>query len=172
MGNHWHLAVSVENPEQMSRWIHWLCNRHVRLLHADNRGLGGGHVYQGRYKSFPVQDEEQLYTVLRYIEGNPLRAKLVERAEDWPWSSLSGRPVHRGLIEIARPRLANWPRDSEWVAAVNAPLEMARLDLLRRSVMRGTPFGRPEWIVSIAQKNKMESTIRPRGRPRKPKAED
>src|SRR5665213_527052 len=55
MGNHWHLVVSVQGTEELSRWMHWLCNRHVRLLHRENAELGGGHIYQGRYKSFPIQ---------------------------------------------------------------------------------------------------------------------
>ncbi len=55
MGNHWHLAVSVEEQEELSRWMHWLTNRHVRMVHARNAKLGGGHLYQGRYKSFPIR---------------------------------------------------------------------------------------------------------------------
>ncbi len=80
MGNHWHLVVEVEAMSHLSRWMHWLCNRHVRLVHRENRSLGGGHIYQGRYKSFPIQDESYLYNVLLYVEANPLRAKLVSRA--------------------------------------------------------------------------------------------
>ena len=101
------------------------------------------------------------------MEANPLRAKLVMRAEDWPWSSLSTQSVHDGLIEVARPKLAPWPRDASWREAVNTPLPEARLDLLRRSVVRGTPFGLPEWVGQMVAESAMESTMRPRGRPRK-----
>ena len=172
MGNHWHLVVSVKNMEELSRWMHWLCNRHVRLLHRQSAELGGGHVYQGRYKSFPVQDSAHLWTVLRYVEANPLRAKLVARAQDWPWSSLSTQAVRDGLVEVVRPKLAPWPRDAKWLAAVNVPLEAARLDLLRRSVVRGTPFGLPEWVGQLIADAGMESTVRSRGRPRKLSAEE
>ncbi len=59
---------------------------------------------QGRYKSFPVQTEDYFYQVVRYVERNALRANLVERAEQWPWSSLCpGR--HESNSEI----LAAWP---------------------------------------------------------------
>jgi putative transposase len=167
MGNHWHLAVSVKKQGELSQWMHWLTNRHVRLFHRRNAKLGGGHVYQGRYKSFPIQDESQLWTVLRYIEANPLRARLVVRAEEWPWSSLSTQPVDEGRVGVTRPQLGAWPRDARWRKAVNAPLEEARLDLLRRSVMRGTPYGLPDWIEAFAAKTGMESTLRPRGRPHK-----
>ena len=60
MGNHWHLAVSVDQKDELSRWMHWLTNRHVRMVHARNARLGGGHLYQGRYKSFPVQTRPSL----------------------------------------------------------------------------------------------------------------
>src|ERR1039458_10229841 len=69
MGNHWHLVVEVEAMGHLSRWMHWICNRHVRLVHRENRSLGGGHIYQGRYKSFPIQDESYLYNVLLYVEA-------------------------------------------------------------------------------------------------------
>ena len=60
-----------------------------------------GPLYQGRFKSFPIQDDDHLWTVLRYVERNPLRANLVEAVEQWRWSSLWHR-VHgdqRGLVD-------------------------------------------------------------------------
>ncbi len=53
--------------------------------HAHHQTSGTGHLY--RFKSFPIQSDEHLYTVLRYVERNAVRAELVERAEDWRWSS-------------------------------------------------------------------------------------
>jgi len=58
------LVVSVDETGELSRWMHSLTNRHVRMVHAANAKLGG-HVYQGRDKSFPIQDEGQLGRVLR-----------------------------------------------------------------------------------------------------------
>ena len=78
-----------------------------------------------------------LYNVLRYVETNPLRAKLVARAEDWPRSSLSTAAVRDGLVEVARPKLAAWPRGEDWHAAVNQSLALASLDSLRQSIARG-----------------------------------
>jgi putative transposase len=72
----------------------------IRLLawwHAHRRSAGSGHVYQGRFKSFPVQDDEHFYTVARYVGRNALRANLVKRAEQWPWCSL--HRWLRGLTE-------------------------------------------------------------------------
>lgn len=63
MSNHWHLVAEVPSTQKLSRWMHWLCNRQVRLFHRENQALGGGHLYQGRYKSFSIQDEGYLTTV-------------------------------------------------------------------------------------------------------------
>jgi putative transposase len=166
MGNHWHMVVEVEAMRELSRWMHWISNRHVRLVHRENRSLEGGHIYQGRFKSFPIQDESYLYNVLLYVEANPLRAKLVARAEQWPWSSLSKATIREGLVEVARPKLAPWDRGEHWLEAVNQPLSVAHLDGLRQSVVRGTPQGQPQWIADLASSCGLESTVRPRGRPR------
>ena len=56
--------------------------------HAHHHTEGTGHLYQGRFKTFPIEEDEHLLTVLRYVEGNALRANLCERAEDWRWCSL------------------------------------------------------------------------------------
>jgi len=172
MSNHWHIVVEVDETDQLSQWMHWLCNRHVRQYHRDNPKLGGGHIYQGRFKSFPIEDEGYLYEVLRYVEANPLRARMVARAEDWPWSSLSSDPVKSGLIEVARPRLTSWDRREHWLRTVNQAMPRDRLYSLQQSVERGTPQGHSEWVAALATQHGMESTIRPRGRPRKPSAND
>ncbi len=168
MGNHWHLVVEVEAMSELSRWMHGVCNRHVRRVHRENRSLAGGHIYQGRYKSFPIQDESYLYNVLRYVEANPLRAGLVARAQDWSWSSLSRATIRDGLVEVARPKLVPWDRGEHWLEAVNQPLSHAGLDSLRQSVVRGTPQGQPQWIAELTITHGLESTVRSRGRPRKP----
>lgn len=167
MSNHWHLVVEAPNIKELSQWMHWITNRHVRIFHQRNRRLGGGHIYQGRYKSFPIQDEEHLHTVLRYVEANPLRAKLAKNAQDWPWSSLSTVLDVDGVEKLSRPKLAAWSRGKRWLAEVNTPLPTDELSALRRSAQRGAPFGDVNWVQSLAVKFGLESTLRPRGRPRK-----
>jgi len=65
----------------------WLLTAHVRRYHRHYRG--SGHVWQGRFKAFPIRQDEHLRTVLRYVERNPVRANLVERAQQWPWIRLA-----------------------------------------------------------------------------------
>jgi putative transposase len=167
MSNHWHLVVEVEQMAQLSSWVHWVCNRHVRLYHRAHRKLGGGHIYQGRFKSFPIQDEVYLHEVLRYVEANPVRAGLVSRGRDWPWSSLSPDKVTHGLVEAERPHLQPWPRNGHWEADVGRPLLAEPLELIRQSVVRSTPYGYPDWVRSLVARQGLETTVRMRGRPKK-----
>jgi putative transposase len=88
MGNHWHLVVWPRKDEDLSRFTGWLTLTHTQRWHAHQGTTGSGHVYQGRFKSFPVQDDEHFYTVCRYVERNALRAGLVKSADEWRWSSL------------------------------------------------------------------------------------
>ena len=86
MPNHFHLVLWPRHDGDISRWVHWLLTTHVRRYQKHYHS--SGHVWQGRFKSFPIQEDDHLRVVLRYVERNPLRAGLVERAEDWRWSSL------------------------------------------------------------------------------------
>ncbi len=83
MGNHWHFVVwpRQRQHEQVSEFFRWLTVTHSQRWHAHHGTSGMGHVYQGRFKSFPIAEDEHLLAVLRYVERNPLRAGLVERAE-------------------------------------------------------------------------------------------
>ena len=88
MPNHWHLLVWPQLQGELSQFVGWLTLTHTQRWHAHRKSIGSGHVYQGRFKSFPVQEDEHFYTVARYVERNAQRAKLVRRAEDWRWGSL------------------------------------------------------------------------------------
>src|SRR5262245_29683195 len=87
MPNHFHLVLWPRRDGDLSRWMQWLLTAHVRRYHR-LRG-SSGHVWQGRFKAFPIQQDEHLLTVIRYVERNPVRARLVKCTEDWPWSSLA-----------------------------------------------------------------------------------
>jgi len=99
MPNHVHFVLWPQEDGEVSRWMQWLTTTHVRRHHR--RHGTDGHLWQGRFKAFPIQRDEHLLSVLRYVERNPLRAKLVARAEDWPWSSL-GAATHTGLTGADR----------------------------------------------------------------------
>ena len=88
MPNHWHLVLCPKRPGDLSDFFRWVCTTHVRRWRMHRHSNGDGHLYQGRFKSFPIQRDEHLVTVMRYVEANPVRAGLVSHAEDSPFSSL------------------------------------------------------------------------------------
>jgi putative transposase len=167
MPNHWHLVAWPQHDGQLSIWAQWLTVTHVRRWHAHHHTSGTGPVYQGRFKSFPVQENDHYLTVCRYVEHNPLRAKLVERAEEWRWSSLWQR-VHATQVPWLSEGPLPWPKD--WTEHVNSIQTEAELVALRRSVGRGAPFGDERWQARTALTLHLESALRPRGRPKKPTA--
>lgn len=91
MPNHWHLILWPTEEVSLSAYMHWLTGTHVRRYHAHYGLVGTGHLYQDRYRSHMCQDDQGLLRMIRYVEANPRQASLVERAEDWPWSSLALR---------------------------------------------------------------------------------
>ena len=165
MPNHWHMVVWPREDGELSRFTGWLTLTHTQRWHAHRHSAGSGHVYQGRFKSFPVQDDEHFFTVCRYVERNPLRANLVRRAEDWRWGSLYR--WHQGTRQ-EKSLLASWPlpRRPYWLEHVNTPQTEAELKALRRCVNRGCPFGGTTWAEKMVRQLGLESTLRKRGRPR------
>ena len=166
MPNHWHLLLWPECDGELAAFMQRLTITHVRRW-QEHRGYAGlGHVYQGRYKSFPVESDEHFWVVARYVERNALRANLVLRVEEWRWSSLWQRCHPTGE---ERSLLAAWPIDmpANWLERVNQTDDAQELEALRRSVQRGRPFGQPEWQKEIAQRLGLESAYRPTACPRK-----
>ena len=167
MPNHWHLVVWPREDGELSRFVGWLTLTHTQRWHAHRHSAGCGHVYQGRFKSFPIQEDGHLYTVTRYVERNALRARLVRRAEQWRWGSLFR--WRRNNAED-RQLLAAWPlpRQASWIEHVNEPQTDVELAALRRSLQRGIPFGDEAWTDRAICQLGLETTLRPRGRPRLP----
>ena len=167
MPNHWHLLLWPKQDGELGQFMQRLTTTHVRRWRLHRHSVGHGHLYQGTYKSFPVQEDEHFYTVCRYIERNALRAGLVRRAEDWPWNSLGGPRHPAAAAEL--PPVSPWPvpRPRSWRAIVNDPQTEAELEALRVAIQRGRPFGSPRWQKTTAQKLGLEFTFRSRGRPRK-----
>lgn len=167
MPNHWHMVLWPLRDGELGKFVQRLTTTHVRRWHLNRNSVGSGHLYQGTYKSFPVQDDAHFLAVCRYVEQNPLRAKLVDRAENWPWSSL-------GLLatRFSAPTgltLSEWPvpRPADWLSMVNETPSEQELGRLRLSVQRGCPYGNESWKTWIADRLGLESTLHSRGRPRK-----
>ena len=166
MPNHWHLVLWPRQDRELAAFMQRLTTTHVRRWHRHRHSDGRGHLYQGTYKSLPVQDDGHFLVMARYVERNALRGGLVELAQDWQWCSLwrreKGSPQERGI-------LSEWPiaRRTDWLDWVNEPQTEKELTAIRESVKRGRPFGEPVWQTATAARLNLESTFRPRGRPRK-----
>jgi putative transposase len=166
MPNHWHLLVHPREDDALSKFVGWVTLTHTQRLHAFRGTTGCGHIYQGRFKSFPVQDDDHFYTVCRYVERNALRAELVKSAETWRFGSLSRMTQGDAT---AKELLSSWPvpRPRNWTALVNRPQSEADLAAVRRAIARGNPLGDEKWTRRTAAKLDLQSTLRPRGRPKK-----
>jgi len=167
MPNHFHFVLWPRGDGDMSRFMQWLLTAHVRRYHAVHGT--SGHLWQGRYKAFPIQEDDHLLTVLRYVERNPLRARLVRRAENWAWSSAAGRSDGDGAAAFLRAGPSALP--SDWIDTVNAVQAATEIDRIRASVNRGIPFGDDRWTKRAAARLGLEASLRPRGRPRSEKGD-
>ncbi len=166
MPDHWHLVLWPRRDGDLSRFTGWVTLTHTQRWHAQRGTTGTGHVYQGRYRSFPVEQDDHLLTVCRYVESNPARSELTEKPETWRYSSLwlrrNGTAEQKSLLDdgpVERPR--------QWLRQVHRPFTETQLNDLRLCVRRGRPYGSTEWVRRTARRLGLESTLRPRGRPRK-----
>ena len=164
MGNHWHMIIWPRQDGDVSEFMQWVTVTHSVRWHTSHGTVGIGHLYQGRYKSFPIQSDKHYLTVMRYVEANPLRAGIVKSALDWPWSSLAQR-----LGQTKDIKLSKGPLDlpMNWKKLVAMAVDQEAKTQLENCIRRGRPFGSRQWITKTAVKLNLESTLRPRGRPRK-----
>jgi putative transposase len=159
MPNHWHLVLWPTEDGELSDYLRLVTLTHAQRWHAHRGTAGTGHLYQGRFKSFAIQDDRHFLSVCRYVEANALRAGLVQRAQDWPWCSAS--PAH------ALECIARWPvaRPQGWLGVVNEYQPPSEIEAIRTCAQRGTPFGSTEWTTGVASRLRLQSTLRARGRP-------
>lgn len=142
MDNHMHMLIETPEPN---------LGRGMQRLHGDfGRGFNrrhsrSGHVFQGRYGSTPVRDDEQLWTVAGYIAANPVEAGLCRSPEDWPWSSHAAAAGGRAAppwLDLARlyERFESWGGDprERYLAAVagRGVVAGSRPAAVRRAVAR------------------------------------
>ena len=165
MSNHWHLVLWPREDGDVSEFMGWVTLTHTQRWHAAHGTTGIGHLYQGRFKSFPVQSNEHYLTVLRYVESNPLRAGIVGDSCDWEHSSLAvrngaekdGLRINSGPVKLPE----------SWNELVNM-LPGEGVDVrLGKCIRRGCPYGSGKWVEETAKNLGLEMTLRGRGRPRK-----
>ena len=162
MPNHFHLVLMPHKAYHLSSFMQRLMTKHVRCYHKHYSS--SGHIWQERFKSFLIQEDDHLTTVLRYVEGNPVRSGLAISAKDWLWSSHLERIKNKFFKIIDDPPII---LPSNWTYFIDTPLTIKELEKLHNSVNRQAPFGDFEWQKQMAKKFGIQQTLRPRGRPKK-----
>ena len=164
MPNHWHLVLYPENEGDLSTFMSWVTNTHTRRWHTEKGTVGQGHLYQGRYKSFICQDDNHILTLIKYVEQNALKAKLVKRAEDWKWSSIWRR--ENGTVE-KKKILSPWPilKPKDYLFWVNTILPQEKEEIIETSIIKSNPYGEDLWVTNTVKKFGLEQTLRRVGRP-------
>jgi len=170
MSNHFHLLLRPKSCS-ISRLMQSVLVSHTQRYHRFHCTLG--HVWQGRFKSPVVQNDDHVLTVLRYIEANPLRAAVVENAGDYRWSSFAAHghgmpdPLLDSLARYSGLGKSAKARQKRWSAYVHQRPTDDELKAIRHSTASGLPYGDSRWVKRLARKLNLDLTIRPRGRPRK-----
>jgi putative transposase len=158
MPNHWHLLVRPKQDGDLAKALHWLTSTHTRRFHAKTGTIGAGHLYQGRYKSFLVQGDKHLLTVLKYIERNAVRAKLCSKAESWKW----GSAYHRQVSDISLISPAPAPLPADYPTWINTPEPTEGLKEIRHSVEKGVPYGSSQWQQALLKRYTMAEVLKVR----------
>jgi putative transposase len=148
MPNHFHLVVKTQNNGELAQMMKWITQTHTSRWHLKNNTVGTGSLYQGRYKSFIIQDELYLRTIIRYVERNPLTANLVTDPLEWKYSSLYRR--HKGSEKDKRI-LAEWPfeEDKDYLDNLIQPLTNKEIEKIELSENKNVPFGDDDYDQEI-----------------------
>ena len=166
MSNHFHFVLYPEEDGGLSDFMKKITLTHTQRYRVTTNTVGEGPIYQGRYKSFIVQDDTHLFTVLRYVECNPLTANLIKEPLDWKYSSLYRR--YKGSEkqkQLLTPWIIEEPKD--YLNILKNSLTPNELEKLERSENKGVPYGDEEYILNKVEEYKLQSTMRQKGRPRK-----
>lgn len=127
MPNHFHLVIYAREAEHVRAFIHWAMTCFAHYYHEKNKT--SGHLWQGRFKSFLIEQEEYLIIALRYVENNPVRAGMVRSSRDWEWSSIKHHCL-RSYDEFIDPPPFTVPND--WPDLVDMPLTLKEFEAIKK----------------------------------------
>ncbi len=165
MDNHVHFIVVPQSSDSLARTFN---QAHMRYSHYFNRQKGQrGHLWQGRFYSCPL-DGVHLYTAVRYVERNPVRVGLVDKGEDYPWSSALSHV--KGVKDILLSKdLPLLKEITDWRQYLSASEEDKVLKEIRTCTTTGRPAGDEFFVRKSEELLGRVLLPKPRGRPRKNK---
>ncbi|MFH2068480.1 MAG: transposase [Candidatus Omnitrophota bacterium] len=167
MQNHFHLLLIPLDSKGMSKFIHGLTFKHAQ--HFNKKYGRTGHLWENRFFSCPVDKDSYFWAAVRYIENNPVRAKLVSTAEEWVWSS-AGAHIKKGK-DLFLDNSSDWLTEYERDEYVKFCREDTFCDNnnIRKTTSSGRPFGTENFIEEIGQKTNRNLKSGKAGRPKKEK---
>ena len=166
MPNHWHMVLYPRADGELSKFLQRITLTHTQRYHSKRWTVGYGPIYQGRYKSLPVEKDGHFLTLVRYVERNAQRAGLVQRAEEWPWSSayarLYGNASQKGL-------LSSWPvpEPGHYLKWLKRSQDKGEVEKIRHAIRRSKPYGSEGWVSKAVARFGLENTVRNPWRPGK-----
>lgn len=163
---HWHLVLIPRKDGDLSKLMAWLITTHSARWHTKPRRAGTGGLYERRFRAFPVQDNLHLLDIIRFVDSHAVRSGLVETVQDWQWSSEWRRGNEK---DPSSPLLSipPVPLPLDWTEQLKVELPTETLYRIKHSIQRSCPYGEEGWVKKTAVRMDLESTLRPRGRPRK-----
>ena len=166
MPNHWHLVLYPRADGDLSKFLQRITLTPTQRYHAQTRTVGYGHLYQGRYKSLPVEMGGHFMTLVRYVERNAQRAALVKKAEDGPWSSVYVRLKGE---EGQKKMLTPWPvaEPKDYLQWLNHSPPKEEIENIRYAIRRSRPYGSEPWVSRAVAQFGLENTMRNPWRPEK-----
>jgi putative transposase len=162
MDNHVHLIAVPQYPDSLARGLstaHWKYSLIINL-----RNEWKGHLWQARYLSYPL-DESYLFAAIRYVELNPVRAGIVFKPEDYPWSSAHAHIRNTPDVILAESFLSSRIRD--WADFLSTAPSETETRLLRRHAATGRPLGDHNFIKKLEELT--GKSFREKKKGRKPK---
>jgi putative transposase len=147
MPNHVHLVLTPRTPDGLARAIGETHRQYTGFINARSRWTG--HLFQGRFSSVAL-DEAHLVAAARYVALNPVRARLVARAQDWAWSSARAHLAGRddGLVCVA-PLIE---RVGRFADLIDAETDHALFTALREAEGTGRPLGSAEFVAELERR--------------------
>ena len=162
MPNHFHLVIYTKYANFLSQAMHWISSSYVRYY--NKRYNLSGHLWQGRYKSFIVQEDTYLLVLLKYVEVNPKRARIVKDCIDYKYSSANTRVKNEKDLLIDETPIC---LPDDWYSYINSDEKNIDIESIRNSINRQSPLGDENWRYMVSKKYNLESTINSIGRPKR-----
>ena len=165
MPNHVHLVVVPSTSDGLHRAMRAIHGRYARRVNRTKDRVG--HLWQNRYFSSPL-DSDYFLNAVRYVERNPVKARLVERAEDYEWSSAAAHCGRRDDPLVgARPRSVIFGGIINWSTWLSAGFSEEREATLRRHTHQNLPCGSPAFVADLERTAGRPLQYQRRGRPPK-----